>query len=80
MQHPTDLDKLDYLSLQNITFGYTLPRLLEKITEKLRVFGVADNVALFGPALRSTPSYTIAYSGSLYAPIRSISGGLNITF
>ena len=74
----------DYLSLQNITLGYTLPkRLLERIKiEKLRIFGVADNVALFTARQGLDPrqSFTVAYSGSLYAPIRSISGGLNITF
>ncbi len=74
----------DYLSLQNITFGYTLPkRFLERFKiEKFRIFGVADNVALFAARQGLDPrqSYTVAYSGSLYAPIRSVSGGLNITF
>ncbi|MDD3080532.1 MAG: TonB-dependent receptor [Paludibacter sp.] len=74
----------DYLSLQNITIGYSLPsKWLKKVKiDKLRVFGVADNVALFSARQGLDPrqSYSIVYSGSLYAPIRSISGGVNITF
>jgi TonB-linked SusC/RagA family outer membrane protein len=74
----------DYLSLQNITLGYTLPgKWVKKLKiEKIRVFGVADNVAIFSARQGLDPrqSYTTSYSGSLYTPIRSISAGLNITF
>ena len=74
----------DYLSVQNITLGYTLPnKLLKKYQiEKLRIFGVADNVALLTARQGLDPrqSYSVTYSGSLYTPIRSISGGINITF
>jgi TonB-linked SusC/RagA family outer membrane protein len=74
----------DYLSLQNITLGYTIPkRLLQNYKiENLRIYGVADNVALFSARQGLDPrqSYTVAYSGSLYTPIRSVSAGLSITF
>jgi TonB-linked SusC/RagA family outer membrane protein len=74
----------NYLSVQNITLGYSLPdKLFKKYgIEKLRIFAVADNVALFTARQGLDPrqSYSIAYSGSLYTPIRSISGGINITF
>jgi TonB-linked SusC/RagA family outer membrane protein len=78
------LTSSDYLSLQNITLGYTLPsKWVKKLRiEKVRVFGVADNVALFSARQGFDPrqSYTTSYSGSYYTPIRSISAGLNITF
>jgi hypothetical protein len=74
----------DFLSLQNITLGYTIPkRLLQSYKiENLRIYGVADNVALFTARQGLDPrqSYTVAYSGSLYTPIRSVSAGLSITF
>lgn len=74
----------DFLSLQNVTVGYTLPnKLLKRINiEKLRVFAVADNVALLTARQGLDPrqSYTVSYSGSYYTPIRAISGGINITF
>jgi TonB-linked SusC/RagA family outer membrane protein len=74
----------DYLSLQNITFGYSLPnKLLRHVKiEKLRLFIVADNVALLSARQGLDPrqSYTVSYSGSLYTPIRSVSGGISITF
>jgi TonB-linked SusC/RagA family outer membrane protein len=74
----------DYLSVQNITLGYTLPgKWMKKLgIEKLRVFGVADNVALLSARQGLDPrqGYSTSYSGSLYTPIRSISAGVNITF
>jgi hypothetical protein len=74
----------NFLSLQNITLGYSLPtKWFKKYKiEKLRIFAVADNVALFTARQGLDPrqSYTVVYSGSLYTPIRSISGGINITF
>jgi TonB-linked SusC/RagA family outer membrane protein len=74
----------DYLSLQNITLGYTLPnKWVKKLhIEKIRVFCVADNIALFSARQGLDPrqSYTTSTSGSLYTPIRSISAGINITF
>lgn len=73
----------DYLSIQNITLGYTLPsKFLKRFNiNKLRIYGVADNVALFSARKGLDPrqSYTTS-NAELYSPIRSISGGINITF
>lgn len=73
----------DYLSLQNITLGYSLPsRLLDKIKiSTLRVYAVADNVWVFAARKGLDPrqSYTTSNT-ELYTPIRSISGGISITF
>jgi len=73
----------NYLSLQNITFGYTLPK---KLTEKLqisslRVYAVADNVALWAARKGLDPRQGYASSEALYySPMRSISGGVKLTF
>lgn len=73
----------DYLSLNNISIGYTIPkRVLTKAgIEKLRIYVVADNVALISARSGLDPrqSYTSATS-SLYSPIRTISGGISLTF
>ena len=73
----------NYLSLQNITLGYTLPsKWTKKLQiEKLRVYAVADNVALVSARQGLDPrqSYTSSNSAT-YSPIRSISGGISVTF
>ncbi len=77
------LTSSNYLSINNITFGYTLPANLTKkaLINKLRLFFTADNVALFTTRKGLDPrqSYTTSTT-SLYSPIRTISGGINITF
>lgn len=77
------LTSSDYLSINNITLGYTLPAsLLNKLmVSKLRLFVVADNVALFSSRKGLDPrqSYTSATT-ALYTPIRTISGGISLTF
>ena len=73
----------DYLSLNNITVGYTLPTSLVRkmIIEKLRIYFSADNIAVISARKGLDPrqSYVQATT-SLYTPIRTISGGINLTF
>ncbi len=73
----------DYFSINNITLGYTLPkRLINKIgVESLRIYGAADNVALFSARQGFDPrqSYTTATS-STYSALRTISAGVKLTF
>jgi len=74
----------DYLSLNNITVGYTLPKsLLMPIgVEKVRIYFVADNVALLSArdGLDPRTSYTSSTAASRYTPIRTLSGGISVTF
>ena len=73
----------NYLSLQNITIGYTLPKQWTRklLMESVRIYGVADNLALWAKrkgldprmSLTSTTDYT-------YSLVRSISGGISVTF
>ena len=73
-----------YLSLQNITLGYTLPKALTTRfgVQKIRLYGVADNVWLWSKRQGLDPrrSITGASGAQYYSSIRTISGGINITF
>ncbi len=77
------LTSSDYLSLNNITLGYTLPNELVKRLkiDKLRVYVAADNVALWSSRKGLDPrqSYT-ASTTARYTQIRTISGGINLSF
>jgi len=73
----------DYLSVNNITFGYTFPSKWTKQfgVEKLNLNVVADNVALFSARKGLDPRQSFTSSTTaIYTPIRTISGGLKITF
>ena len=73
----------NYLSLNNITFGYTLPA---KITSKLqlksvRLYFAAENVALWSKRKGLDPRQGFVSSENLtYSPIRSFSGGIKVSF
>ncbi len=77
------LIKSDYISLQNISVGYTFKKgLIQNLgIESLRIYGLADNVWVWSKRKGYDPrmSYTGA-SGMQYSPIRTISGGVNFTF
>ncbi|MDE6509328.1 MAG: TonB-dependent receptor, partial [Muribaculaceae bacterium] len=73
----------DFLSLNNITLGYTLPdNWCRSIgLESVRVYGSAENVALWTKRHGLDPRQSFASTtNSTYSPIRCVSGGLRITF
>ena len=73
----------NYVALQNITLGYTFPSKLTKKAhiEKIRLFAVADNVALWSARKGLDPRQGYASANTIfYSPMRAISGGLSITF
>jgi TonB-linked SusC/RagA family outer membrane protein len=78
------LTDASFLSLQNISLGYTFPsRWCRTIgLEKLRIYGTADNVWLWSKRQGLDPrqSITGSVTNSYYAPIRTISGGITLTF
>lgn len=76
------LTSSDYLSLQNITFGYTLPKnLTRKLQiEGVRLYFVADNVALLTARKGLDPRQGYIASDNVYSPIRTISGGISLNF
>nr|WP_321407919.1 TonB-dependent receptor [uncultured Carboxylicivirga sp.] len=77
------LTSSDYISLNNITVGYTLPKhVLSSLNiSKVRFYLTAENVALWTKRKGLDPrqSFTAATT-ALYTPIRTISGGLNLSF
>ena len=77
------LTNSNYLSLSNITFGYTLPKSLTRklYIDGIRVYFVADNVALLTKRKGLDPRQSFTAGGSyMYSAIRSISGGISLTF
>lgn len=75
----------NYLSINNITVGYTLPgKWTSKIgIESIRLYGVADNVALFSKRKGLDPRLGSFYMGNdygSYSVIRTISGGIKVVF
>lgn len=78
------LTSASYLSLQNINLGYTLPRSLTKkfFVEKLRVYFAAENVWLWSKRQGLDPRQSIngATTNAYYSPIRTLTGGLTLTF
>jgi hypothetical protein len=71
------------LSINNITVGYTLPSRYTDLLNvaKLRIYFAADNVALLSSRKGLDPrqSYTAATTAR-YTPIRTLSGGINLSF
>ena len=73
-----------YLSLQNITLGYTLPKSwVSKLKiQKVRIYGVADNIWVWSKRQGLDPrmSITGGASSAYYSSVRTISGGISVTF
>ncbi len=73
----------NYLALNNVTVGYSLPEnLVGKIgLGTVRIYAAADNVALLTKRQGLDPrqSYTMSTTAT-YSPIRTISGGIKVTF
>ena len=73
-----------YLNLQNINFGYTLPqKWTKKISvDKIRIYFACENVWLWSQRQGLDPrlSLTGSNNATTYSAVRTISGGLNLTF
>ena len=81
----------DYVSINNITVGYTIPqKLLQKLhIASLRVYFAADNLAVTSARKGVDPRFSIGLgsytsgsglnSGS-YSAMRTLTGGLTLTF
>lgn len=72
-----------YLSIKNVTLGYTLPeRYAERIGFKsLRVFATGDNLYLFSHLDGMDPQYNFSGGVSyVYTPSRTISLGIDVKF
>ena len=78
------LTDASYLNFQNAQLGYTLP---ERITKKLhisrlRVYVACDNIIYWSRRQGFDPRFSFAgtTNSAVNSPVRTVSGGLNITF
>ncbi|MDE6418575.1 MAG: TonB-dependent receptor [Duncaniella sp.] len=87
------LTSANYLSLQNINVGYTIPSKVTKKMqlEKIRFYFSADNVHIWSKRKGLDPRQSMAHtsdkqsvsgssSASYYSPVRTFSGGINVSF
>ena len=77
------LTNASFLSLRNITVGYTFPRhILNKIGfQNLRIYAAGDNLALISARKGMDPQQSFTGTADFtYVPTRTISFGLNLTF
>ncbi len=73
----------DYISFNNLTVGYTIPeRLLNKIgISSLRVYFAGENLALWSKRKGLDPRQGyVSSQNSTYSPIRTLTGGLRVSF
>ena len=73
-----------YLNFQNAQIGYTFsPRVTDKMhISRLRLYVACDNIYYWSRRAGLDPrqSFTGATSNAMNSPVRTVSGGLNITF
>lgn len=78
------LTDASFLNIQNITLGYTLPRHITRkfLVESLRIYVACDNVWYWSRRQGLDPRQSIsgATNPFYYAPIRTFSGGITVTF
>lgn len=78
------LTSASYLSIRNINLGYTLPSSITRKMQidRIRVYVTADNVWYWSKRQGLDPRQSISGSvtNSYYAPMRTISGGITLTF
>lgn len=78
------LKDASFFNLRNITMGYNIPvkkMLPTAPVSGMRVYVVADNVYLWSKRKGMDPRQDISGSlGNNYSPIRTISGGISLTF
>ena len=78
------LTSASYLSLQNVNVGYTLPSSWSDRVgiEKVRIYFTGENLWLWSKRQGMDPRQSISGSvtSSYYAPMRTLSGGITLTF
>ena len=78
------LTSASYLNIQNITLGYTLPKRITRkfLVENLRIYLACDNVWYWSKRQGLDPRQAINGNTNpyYYAPIRTFSGGVTVTF
>ena len=76
------LTSASYLNFQSFTVGYTLPKNLIKGISKIRVYAAGENLAFWSARQGLDPRYSFSRNEyvSTYNPVRTVSGGVQVTF
>ena len=78
------LTNASYLALQDMTLGYTLPSKLLSAAglSKVRLYVTGTNLVLWSKRKGLDPRQSLSgtITNAFYAPIRTISGGITISF
>ena len=78
------LTKASYLNFQSFTVGYTFPkRWVEKIKlSKIRVYAQGQNLCFWSARKGLDPRYSFDTMASVnvYSPVRTIMGGVQVSF
>ena len=83
------LTNASYLNFQSFVVGFTVPKFCKEI-QKLRIYCAGENLCFWSarkgldPRFRSMDTDDNAYDGNVavggYSPMRTVSGGVEITF
>ncbi len=75
------LTNAGYLNFQSFTVGFTFPKFWNEI-EKLRIYCAGENLCFWSARKGLDPRYSFSGNTSIgtYSPMRSISGGVEVTF
>lgn len=77
------LTSSNYLSVNNVTFGYTIPAKASKKLglSKIRIYFAGDNLALLSARKGFDPRQSyISSTTSVYSAMRTLSGGISLAF
>ncbi len=82
------LTDASYLALQNVNFGYTIPKSLcqKAFLQKVRVYVSGENLWLWSkrqgldPRQFSLGGLSVSGGNTYYSAIRTVSGGITVTF
>ena len=76
------LTSASYLNFQSFAVGYSLPKNLIKGVSKIRIYAAGENLVFWSARKGLDPRYS--YTGNttvaVYSPVRTISGGIQMTF
>lgn len=78
------LTSASYLNFQSVTLGYTLPQnLIKKIgLNNLRIYATGENLGFWSARKGLDPRYSFSGNESVnvYSPVRTIMGGIQVSF
>lgn len=75
------LTNAGYLNFQSFTIGFTFPKFWKEI-EKLRIYCAGENLCFWSARKGLDPRYSFSGNTSVgtYSPMRTVSGGVEVTF